>query len=61
MAGWRKRRAGLFGAVALRLAAQGLPVLPPERTLDAPPPEFLLPYRPFELSSTARGGALPFS
>lgn len=61
MAGWRKRRAGLFGAVALRLAAQGLPVLPPERTLDAPPPEFLLPYRPFELSSAARGGALPFS
>lgn len=55
------RRAGFLGALALRLAAQGLPVIPQEQPLQVPPPEFLLPYRPFELGAEARGSGLPFS
>lgn len=48
--------------LGLRLAAQGLPAIPaPQPPLPTPPPEFLLPYRPFELSPLQTGPSLPFS
>ncbi|HTL97658.1 MAG TPA: putative LPS assembly protein LptD [Holophagaceae bacterium] len=61
MAWGSRRRAGILPVLALRLSAQGLPAIPRDQPLQAPPPEFLLPYRPFELGPAPSGSALPFA
>lgn len=55
------RRAGILGILGLRLAAQGLPAIPREQPLQVPLPEFLLPYRPYDMGPSSSGSALPFS